>query len=63
MLSPQVYPAIRALDLDLYKTHDNYIPHEDYDDSAKWDKLVPNGISANTGFTASKPGNATSKLY
>lgn len=63
MLAPQVFPAIRALDLDLFKTHDNYIPHEDYDDSAKWDKLVPDGINSGQGFTPSKMGNTTSKIY
>lgn len=63
MLSPQVYPAIRALDFDLFETHDNYIPHEDYDDSARWDKLVPDGINASAGFSAAKSGNATSKIY
>lgn len=41
LISPQVTEAIRAFDYDLFKTHSNYFPHEDWDDQSKWDRLVP----------------------
>jgi hypothetical protein len=58
-LMPQVNEGFRSLDYELYTTHDTYIPHEEWDNSAKWDKLVPsfggagqsNGLSANAGRT------------
>lgn len=63
MLSPQVFNAIRAMDFDLYETHDNYIPHEDYDDSARWDKLVPDNMQAGAGLPKSQTSNASSRVF
>ncbi|MEG3764886.1 hypothetical protein [Alteromonas sp. 14N.309.X.WAT.G.H12] len=56
-LMPQVKEAFRGLDYDLYRTHESYVPHERYEDSARWDKIVPTlsdskkagGLSANAG--------------
>jgi hypothetical protein len=58
-LMPQVNEGFRGLDYELYTTHDTYLPHESWDNSAKWDKLVPSfggankssGLSANAGRT------------
>ena len=58
-LMPQVREAFRGLDYELYCTHESYVPHERFDDSAKWDKLVPSfggakktsALSQNAGRT------------
>ena len=58
-LMPQVREAFRGLDYELFCTHESYVPHERFDNSAKWDKLVPSfggatkstGLSGNAGRT------------
>lgn len=42
MIMPCVDEGIRGVDHWLWKTHDNYSPLEQWEDPAKWDKLVPN---------------------
>jgi len=42
LLSPQVYGAMRGLDFEMWKTHENYIASiSEYDNEERWDKLVP----------------------
>ena len=42
LLSPQVFAAMRGLDFEMWKTHDNYIASvAEYDNQERWDKLVP----------------------
>jgi hypothetical protein len=42
LLSPQVYAAMRGLDFEMWKTHENYIASiDEYDNQERWDKLVP----------------------
>lgn len=41
MLNPQLMEAIKGIDEDLYKTHENYIAHNDWSDDVRMRKLVP----------------------
>lgn len=58
MLSPQLFNGIRALDYDLYETHDNYIPHEIWSDDSRWDKLVPDAVQQSGNLPKGPQGNA-----
>lgn len=59
MLSPQVFNAIRALDYDLYDTHNNYIPHEEWSDNSRWDKLVPDAMQSSAALPKGPQGGAS----
>lgn len=54
-IMPQVEEGLRGLDFELFKTHDNVIPHEQWEDQSKWDRLVPDGIGKGSSI-ASTPG-------
>lgn len=58
-LMPQVEEGLRALDYDLFCTHDNVVPHEQWEDSSKWDKLVPDSIGKG-GNLPKGPGGVNS---
>jgi hypothetical protein len=62
ILTPQVQSAISAMDYDLWKTHANYIPHNEWEDPAKWDKLVPKLGQAGASGAGTAPGNVSSLI-
>jgi hypothetical protein len=41
VLPPQLSQGVRAFDFDLWQTHSNYAPHEEWEDVGRYDKLVP----------------------
>lgn len=58
VLSPQLNEGLRGLDFDLFKTHSNYLVHEQWVDNSKWDKLVPD-TKGKGGLPKANAGNAT----
>ena len=62
ILTPQVQNAISAMDFDLWKTHSNYIPHNEWEDPAKWDKLVPKLGQGGASTSGTAPGNVSSLI-
>ncbi len=61
-LMPQLDEGLRALDYDLWSTHDNAIPHEKWDDQSKWDRLVPDAVGKGSKLPKSPSGVNTSKV-
>jgi len=62
ILTPQVENAISAMDYDLWKTHENYSPKNEWEDPAKWDKLVPKLNKAAGAAAGAAPGNVSSLI-
>jgi hypothetical protein len=57
-LMPQLIEGFNAFDFELWSTHSNYVtPHNEWNDTAKWDKLVPDGVGKTGNFA--KPPSST----
>lgn len=59
---PQVGEGINAFDFDLWSTHANYIPLQTWDDTSKWDKLVPDSVGKGTAIPRPPSGGDTNRV-
>jgi hypothetical protein len=61
-LMPQLIEGFNAFDFALWSTHDNCNPHNEWENTSKWDKLVPDGVGKGSKFPKAPTGSDPTKM-